>query len=189
MNISPDEAEEALAVVQAVMQKTRRSIASSGAHISLIITGVIWLIGFMAAQFLSGAVLTYIWIGVSLLGGTLATVLGARTGKRVRSPSAGATAKRIATIWLLLAVYCIAAIAVAWPVGGKQLTVLVVLFVILGWLAMGFLLSFSSVWPGLIVIALVLMGYFLLPGIFYLWIAILGGGGMIVLGLYIRSRW
>jgi hypothetical protein len=29
----------------------------------------------------------------------------------------------------------------------------------------------------------------LLPGIFYLWMAILGGGGMIALGLYIRARW
>jgi hypothetical protein len=51
------------------------------------------------------------------------------------------------------------------------------------------LLSFISIWPGLIIIALVLTGYFLLPDIFYLWIAILGGGGMIALGVYIRSRW
>jgi hypothetical protein len=34
-----------------------------------------------------------------------------------------------------------------------------------------------------------LIGYFLLPGIFYLWMAVLGGGGMIALGLHIRSRW
>jgi hypothetical protein len=40
-----------------------------------------------------------------------------------------------------------------------------------------------------IITALALVGYFLLPGIFNLWMAILGGGGMIVLGLYIRSRW
>ena len=34
-----------------------------------------------------------------------------------------------------------------------------------------------------------LVGYFLVPAWFYLWMALLGGGVMIVLGLYIRRRW
>ena len=85
MNISPTEAEEALAVIQVMMKKTRRAISSSGAYIFLIIWGAIW--------------------------------------------------------------------------------------------------------PSIVITALALIGYFLLPGIFYLWMAILGGGGMIALGLYIRSRW
>ena len=54
MNISPDEAEEALADIQKVTQKTRHSIASGGAYIFLVITGAIWLVGFLATQFLSG---------------------------------------------------------------------------------------------------------------------------------------
>jgi hypothetical protein len=189
MHISPDEAGEALAAIEKVTQRTRRSIASSGAHISLIVTGIVWLIGFLCTQFLSGQILVYIWIGLSLLGSALGTVLGMRSGKRVHNPSAGATAKRISLIWLLLALYCMAAIAIAWPLDGKQLTVFIVLFVMIGWLIMGLLLSFASVWPGLIIIALVLICYFLLPDIFYLWMGILGGGGMIALGLYIRSRW
>jgi hypothetical protein len=59
----------------------------------------------------------------------------------------------------------------------------------LGQLAMGLLFSFSSVWWALPITFLALAGYFLLPGIFYLWMALLGGGGMIILGLYIRFRW
>ena len=47
MNISPNEAEEALAAIQKMTQKTRHSIASSGAYIFLIITGIIWLVGFL----------------------------------------------------------------------------------------------------------------------------------------------
>ncbi len=65
----------------------------------------------------------------------------------------------------------------------------IIMFVMTGWAAMSLLLSFAPVWPGLIIMALALIGYFLLPGIFYLWMAVLGGGGMIALGLYIRSRW
>ena len=87
MNISPDEAEEALADIQKVTQKTRHSIASGGAYIFLVITGAIWLVGFLATQFLSGAIVAYIWLGMSLLGSALAVLLGSRQGKRVRSPS------------------------------------------------------------------------------------------------------
>jgi hypothetical protein len=65
----------------------------------------------------------------------------------------------------------------------------IILFVTVGWVAMGLLLSFASIWWGLAITVLALVGYFLLPGIFYLLMGILGGGGMIVLGLYIRMRW
>ena len=54
MNLSPDEAEEALAAIQKMTQKTRQSIASSGAYIFLIFTGIIWLVGFVSTQFLPG---------------------------------------------------------------------------------------------------------------------------------------
>ena len=190
-NLSAIEAEEALAAIQKMTQRTRRSIASSGAHVSLIVTGFIWLIGFTSNQFLPDEIVPYVWITVSILGSILGTVLGIRMGKRVRSPSAAAIGKRIGSIWLLLAVYCIAAIAVTWPLEENQLTALVVMFVMVGWLIMGLQLSTYSVWvwQGFMVIALVLVGYFWLPNLFYLWIAFLGGGGMIASGLYIRSRW
>lgn len=189
MNISPNEAEEALAAIQSVTQKTRRSIANSGAYIFLILTGIVWLVGFLATQFLSGEIIPTIWIGVSILASILSIPLGTRLGKRVRGPSTAAYAKRIGTFWLLLVLYGAATIAVAQPTDGKQVAMFVILFIMLGQLAMGLLLSFSSVWWALPITVLALAGYFLLPGIFYLWMAVLVGGGMIVLGLYIRLRW
>ena len=189
MNISPSEAEEALAVIQRTMLKTRHSIAGSGAYIFLMVTGVIWLVGFLSTQFLTGEIVGYIWTGLSILGTILGTVLGFRMGKRVRSPSTVPMVKRIGLFWLLLVFYGIATIAVARPTDGKQATVFVILFIMLGQLAMGLLFSFSYVWWALPITVLALIGYFLLPGIFYLWMGVLGGGGMIVLGLYIHSRW
>jgi hypothetical protein len=189
MNISPIEAEEALAAIQTITQKTRHSIANSGIHISLIITGVVWLIGYICTQFLPGKIVLYIWIGLSILGSILGATLGSSIGRRVRSPSANAAAKRAILFWILLVFYGIAAIAVARPTDGKQITMFIILFIMVGQLAMGLLLSFASVWWALPITALALVGYFLLPGIFYLWMGILGGGGMIAFGLYIRSRW
>ena len=189
MNISPTEAEEALAAIQAMTQKTRHSIASSGAYIFLIITGIIWLVGFLSTQFLTGQIVGYIWTGMSFLGTAVAILLGTRMGKRVRNPSVNASAKRAIIFWVLLVFYAIAAVAIARPSDGKQVTMFIILFTMVGQSAMGLLLSFSATWWALPITALALVGYFLLPGFFYLWMGVLGGGGMIALGLYIRYRW
>ncbi len=189
MNISPTEAEETLATIQAMMKKTRRAISSSGAYLFLIVWGVVWLLGFLGSQFLRQSLSGYAWMVLDILGGSLSAILGIRMGRGVRSSSPTKSGKRIAFFWLLLFLYCTAAVAVSWSADGKQIAMYIILFVMVGWTAMSLLLSFASVWPALIITALSLVGYFLLPGIFNLWMAVLGGGGMIALGLYIRSRW
>jgi hypothetical protein len=189
VNVSPSEAQDALAAIEAIAQRTRQSIASSGAYVTLIATGIVWLIGFACTQFLPAAIVGYAWLGASLLGGALGIVLGLRIGKRVRSPSAAPTAKRIGLFWLFLVFYCAATIAVLRPMDGKQLTVLIILFVMIGHLATGLIISFASTWWPLPISALVLIGFFFFPDYFYLWMSLLGGGGMITLGLYIRTRW
>jgi hypothetical protein len=189
MNISPIEAEEALDAIRTMVQKTRRAISSSGAYMFLIVWGVVWLLGFLGSQFLSAENGGYAWMALDIVGGILSAVLGIRMGRGVRSSAPITNGKRIALFWLLLFLYCFAAVAVSWPAGGKQMSMYIILFVMIGWLAMGLLLSFASIWPGLIITALALIGYFLLPDIFYVWMAVLGGGGMIGFGLYIRSRW
>jgi hypothetical protein len=189
MNVSPTEAEEALAAIQAMMQKTRRFISSSGSYVFLIVWGGIWLLGFLNSQFLPNKIVGYVWMVLDILGGILSAVIGIRLNRGVRSSTTSTSGKRIAFFWLLLFLFSAAAVAVAMPVNGKQVAMFIILFVTVGWIAMSLLLSFGSVWGALALFALALIGYFLLPGIFYLWMGILGGGGMIALGLYIRSRW
>ena len=99
MKVSSNEAKEALADIQKITEKTRHSVASSGAYIFLIITGVVWLVGFVSTQFLSGAIVPVIWISVSILGSAVSILIGSRKGKRVRGPSAAPTARRAAFFW------------------------------------------------------------------------------------------
>ena len=189
MNISPTEAEEALASIQVMMQKTRRAISNSGAYKFLLIWGVVWFFGFLGSQFLPVEVASKVWIALDILGGLVSAVVGIRMNRGVRTSSSGTSGKRIGVFWLLLFGYCFAAITIAMPLDGKQFAMFIILFAMMGWIAMGLLLSFASVWWGLGLTILALLGYFLLPEVFYLWMAILGGGGMIALGLYIRFRW
>lgn len=189
MTISHDEAEEALAAIRAVEHRTRASIVGSHGYVYLIVTGIVWLLGFAATQFLEGPLLSAIWGTLSVVGSLAGILLGSRLGRRVRAPAMVATAKRAILIWGLLVLYGAAAIAVAHPTDGRQVTMLIILFSMVGQLAMGLLLGFASVWWAVPVTLLALAGYTFAPGIFYLWMAVLGGGGMVALGLIIRSRW
>lgn len=189
MNVTPSEAKEALAAIQAITQKTRRAISTSGAYHFLFVWGAIWLLGFLGSQFLPQETASPIWLVLDILGGMLSAILGIRIGRGVRFSSPITSGKRIGIFWLLLFVYCCVTIAISWPADGRQLAMYIIMFVMVGWLAMGLLLSVASVLPGLVITALAMIGYFLLPEIFYLWMAILGGGGMIGLGFYIRARW
>jgi hypothetical protein len=188
MNITTDEAQQALEAIQKVMTKTRRTISSSGAYQFLLVWGVIWFIGFLSSQFIHSQLAAYIWMGLDILGGALSAFIGIRLGRYVRTGT-GPSGKRIGLFWLLLFLFCVAAILVVGPGDWKQLAMLIILFVMIGWVAMSLLLSFASVKLGLVMTALSLIGYFLLPDYFFLWMAILGGGGMIAFGLYIRYRW
>lgn len=189
MDLSPREAQEALAVVQNMMDKTRRAISSTGAYLFLIIWGFVWLFGFSANHFLTGEAVGYSWMVLDTLGGALSVLMGIRLGKKFRSASINKTGKNIGYFWLLLFVYCGILLLVTSPGDMKMGSLIIILFVMIGWIAMGLLLSATSIWWGLAITALALVGYYLLPDIFFLWMAVLGGGGMIALGFYIRSRW
>jgi hypothetical protein len=190
MEISPTEAEQALDAIQSMVTKTRRAVASSGSYLFLFVWGIIWLIGFTCSQFLTDAIIGKIWAVLNILGAVLSAVIGIRMNRGVRNVSVSPVlGKRIGLFWWMLWLFCGAAIAVIWPPEPKQLAIMIILFVMTGWIAMSLLLSMMSAWWGLAFAALALVAYFLLPDYFYIIMAILGGGGMVALGFYIRSRW
>ena len=189
MDLSPIEAQQALEAIQAMAKKTRKVIANSGAYLFLIIWGLVWLIGFTANHFVTGPTIGYLWMGLDIGGGVLSLVAAIRMGRKVRSASGGEAGRRIGYFWLLLFLYCLVLLAVVSPLDLKTGSMVIVIFVMVGWIAMGLLMSAASIWWALVITALALIGYYLLPSFFYLWMAVLGGGGMIALGFYIRSRW
>jgi hypothetical protein len=44
-------------------------------------------------------------------------------------------------------------------------------------------------WLGLIIAALILVGLFVFSAFFWLWIAVFGGGTLILTGVYVRYFW
>ena len=189
MNITTSEAEESLNAVETVMKNTRRAISDSGGYIFFIIWGIIWLLGFSGSHFFDGRSSGIGWTILNISGGIASAIAGVRMGKGVRNPQTTTLGKRVAVFWLLLILYAVITIAITWPIDRKQLAMLIVLFVMVGWLALGLLLSFGTFKIALTITALSLLGYFFLPEYFFLLMAFLGGGGMIVFGLFIKAKW
>ncbi|MBN2400285.1 MAG: hypothetical protein JXI33_08105 [Candidatus Aminicenantes bacterium] len=189
MHITTHEAQESLAAIDAMMQKMRRSAAEGGTHYFLILWGVIWFFGFLGSHFFSGKIAGYIWMGLDILGGFSSWLIGKAMRRRVRHAGNKITNRRVALFWLTLFLYCMLTVWIAGPVDSKKLAMYIVLFAMIGWVAMGFLLSLSIVRLALLITLVALAGYFLLPGYFFLWMALLGSGTMIGCGFFIRFRW
>jgi hypothetical protein len=141
-SISTSGAEEALVAIQTISQKTRHSIADGGRYLTRVVTSAVWLIGFIFTQYLSRETFACTWAGLSMIGGAPGPLFGYRTGKRVHSLATPPILKRVMRFWFLLALYAITNILIAHPADGKQATLFVVMFNMLGQITMGLLFIF-----------------------------------------------
>jgi hypothetical protein len=186
MTITPSEAEEALAAIRNVSQQMRRALNAWGIAYHLIIWGIIWLIGFTCSQFiLAPAAAGYIWMGLDLVGAGLSWYFGIKMGRRFRSPFGA----RVGLFWLALMVYGFLGMWFVHPVNAREGALLLVIFLMFAWVAMGIWVETRISWLGLFVTALALIGYFFLPDFFFIFMAVLGGGSLLGTGLYILRNW
>ena len=184
MNISKQEAQESLAEIESVISQTRRTIAHGGTGAILIMWGIVWVLGYSATQFMPQRAGT-IWLCL-VVAGIVGSWIGAA---RIRPQGKSGSFHRVGLAWMILFGYATVWILLLHPtndnaVGAFWATVPMFAYVVGGmWLGRFF------VWLGLIVTALAVGGYFLLHEWFGLWMAVTGGGALIVSGAYIRKFW
>jgi hypothetical protein len=184
MNVTRDEAQESLVTIQQVMAQTRRAVASSGAYV-MIIWGVVWFFGFLASQLIHSILVGWIWLILDVLGSLATWIVGRKMGRRVRT----SFGSRLGLFWLALIFYTALWIWIAWPLDPMRTMLLSITALMFGYVVMGLWLGTAVAWVGLAVTALALLGFYLLPAYFALWMALLGGGTMIGSGLYMSRFW
>lgn len=183
--ISPAEAQATLREIENLSVHVRKSIACGPFSTILILWGAIWMTGFAAEAFLphqAGAIFTALDIA-----GIVATFAIPRYARRPMQSGRGDA--RIALFWLALFLY---AVLWLWLLGdhdfartGAYLST-VSMF---GYVILGLWLSRFLLWLGLGVTALTIAGLHWLPGHFAVWMALTGGGSLMVAGFYIRRFW
>lgn len=182
MSLSPAEAQLALKDIE----KTENRSAASQHHRHsapyLILWGVMWAIGYTVTASAPG--ISWTWAPLIAIG-AIGSVLLARRQAEGKSEGFG---WRYFASFAAIAIFIYALIAVMGPITYNQMSAVFPLVI-------GIYYAFIGLWTrgwrmlplGLALIALTTIGYFTLPDHFLYWMAGVGGGGLILGGLWLRS--
>jgi len=193
MDISKEDAKESLEQIEAVHSHTRKTIAASYDSGLLIMWGIIWFAAFLGTHFLLGWV-WQIWTGLCGMG-AIVTILVARqqfrTAKPTKIPASEMIGWRIFWFWSLLFVYLFIWLSILRPTHGIQVNAFICIGIMFAYVVIGlWTKSYYMLWLGLVVTCTTLVGFYLVPPIYYcLWMAPTAGGALFATGLYIRLRW
>ncbi len=186
MDMEPKEAQQTLTEIQSTMTQAKKAIASGSSSTLLILWGMIWIVGFLCAQFCAPKVVPWCWLILDVvgIGATLIIVL------YIKSPVKSPIMKRVFWFWLLLGFYAGFWLTLLKPLdyleyGAFVTSIPMFAYVVMGlWFEMNFM-----IWLGLAVTALSAVGLHLVRPYFWLWMAVTGGGSLAGTGFYIRYRW
>lgn len=185
MKITPDEADAALETVRKTTTQTRRSIALGGGQHILVAWGLVWLIGFGGSHFLEGPKIGLLWAVADMLGVFATVLILRRASRHVYNPEGS----RILLLWLALLLYSALWLFIARPTSGLEIGLRITTYAMFGYVLMGIWLDRTLLWLGLAITALAVCGAYMVPQVFGLWMAVLGGGALLGTGLYIGRRW
>jgi len=188
MSLSQDQAAESLKEID----RTRRRSAQawSYAHSSpfFIMWGVIWMVGYTATDFYphyAGALWTVLMI-VGFLGQMGIGRHRARGGQLHPGMNRYAGLRMLGS-FLAIFGFVAATYAVFGHVGWKQQASFVPLLTALFYVLIGLWAGTRFVITGIAVAALTLGGFFYLPSHFLLWMAAVGGGALVLAGVWMRT--
>jgi hypothetical protein len=140
-----------------------------------------------------------VWIVLDIVGIAVTCLSSWRGHQAVRSPQTW----RIGVAWLILFIYAAfwcsliapweMSHAPGWAIYGplmeRKMSMLWVTVCMFAYVMMGLWLDRFFLWLGALVTVAALIGYFFMGNYFSLWIALTGGGALIVAGLFIRKYW
>ena len=204
MNVSKDDAQSYLEQIQATFGQTKKKIAAGSTAPLLILWGAIWFVAYLGtyvADLLEFKVYCFrltsrISIGIHTAGlcwmvlvpiGMVASWIIGVSRAPVKSPHN----KRFGFSWLILFIYAILWLTLLWPWNEYQINAFLASIPMFSYVVMGLWADRLLFWLGLVVTLLIIVGFFLFhyQPLFWLWMAILGGGALAGTGLYIRKAW
>lgn len=185
MQLSPQEAAAALAEIEDARARMRHVIRSHRGHAYLWIWGVAWVI-MPLLVFFRGEAASRLFGWICLVAGVASAVVGFTQHRQIRVPINTRLFGAIATLLGFAAIF---PFVLGVRPDLKAIYAFICLVAMQVYVVAGIWTDCYLLWLGLAVTALILIGFFLLPGIFWLWMAIFAGGSLIATGFYVRYRW
>lgn len=176
MPVSPQDAAHALRQVERAEARSAALLGYQRGSPHLILWGLLWAVGYGLCDYAPMRAWT-IWAIVVTVG-LLGSVLISR-GARPRW--------RFVAVAAVLIVFCLAIWTVSAPLSGRMVAVVIPLVVAAGYTVLGLWCGTRYVIAGLTLAALTLLGFFVLPAYFLLWMAVVGGGALVAGGIWLRK--
>jgi len=193
MNISSEEARNSLEQVEAVANRTRKSIEANYSSGLIIMWGLICTAGYLGTHFFLEWV-WYIWFVLSGIGSLVTFLIGWRQfhlANPIKVAPAERMGQRIFLFWCLLFVYLFIWLSILKPLQGIQINAFMITTIMFAYVVSGlWFKSHHMFWLGIVVTCITLIGFYLIPISYYcLWMAAMVGGAFLTTGLYVRLRW
>jgi hypothetical protein len=191
MNVTNDDAVQSLMQVEQTIARTRKAVAASDSSPHLILWGLLLAAAYGATHFYLkyAAVIFWTMAGVGLLGSFL---VWWRLQRKllVKEPVEEKINLRIGALWGSLFLYVFIWLSIFAPFNGMQMNAFILTAVMFCYVIMGlWFAAYFMVWLGLAVTATTLVGFYLLPDYYCLWMAVTAGGLLLGTGLYLHARW
>jgi hypothetical protein len=178
-----EQAVDDLKTIRQIMEHTRRATEGSGGWF-MVLWGIIWLLDFAGVQFLadkSG------WVALVL--NPIGMVITIWLAVRMEHQSGTRTAWLIILFWWLSLTVFGVLVAVLFHLNtSRDLVLLIALLIALGYVQFGLFTHWAISATGALIAALAVAAALLLPGYFFLAVAIAGGGVLIGSGLWLVRR-
>jgi hypothetical protein len=195
MIVSPNEAAETLGEIDRTARRSAQAHGYANASPSFMLLGLMWMIGYAGSDLIPTLTRSYrgigwLWLGLVILGVAANTYIGRRQymaqypGQKVKGRGIGLrwVATLVAT-WIFIA----ATFAIMRPVNPAASAAFVPLIAALAYAVFGIWRGLRFLYAGVVVAALTLGGWFYLPQHFLLWMAAVGGGSLILVGLWLKK--
>jgi len=188
MSISSEQAAQALRDVEQTSALSSTLYGYSQAAPHLLLWGCIWLVGFSLSDFFpSHAGLFWLVLDVVAIAGS--TYFGVRTGRlsqRAKLTKINDTWRWLASVFAIMGFFVLVQIIMA-PIVERQAVSLIALIVAAIYVVRGLWGSPRIGVTGIALAALTLFGFFEVRVHFDLWMAVMGGGSLILAGCWLRK--
>jgi hypothetical protein len=187
MNISGSDAAAALGVIERTERRTHEAAGYAVASPHLILWGLIWIAGYIASGLLPVGQWGLAWIPLDVFGIGGSIYLGVRAAAYRRPGSATSRTGARASLAALAIGAFILSLYVVYGVPRPD-TILILPALVMGlvYTLVGLFTLQRFAWIGFAIFIASMAGYFLAHPILPYWLAAVGGGGLLLAGLWLR---
>lgn len=187
--LSPGQAADRLQQIERTGRRSSEAHIYANASPGFILWGLIWMLGYAGSdllpRFAGWQSVNWLWGALVIIGVAASRMIGRRRHRG--QPRGAGLGWRWAATFLVLWGFVAVTFALLAPANPAVSGAFIPLLVATAYAVFGIWKGLRFLYAGITVAALTLFGFYCLPDHFLLWMAGVGGGSLILTGLWLRT--